>query len=79
MADASIYTIEERLIDNVCVHEKQRTGEMYEEIRENFFLRFNKAAPSEANLRKLRKKTFSTAGSVLDAKCSARYKKKICR
>ena len=65
MADTSKYTIEQRLIVSVWVHEKERTGESYEEIRENLFLRFNKAAPSEANLRKLEKKTFST-GSVLD-------------
>ena len=50
MADTSKYTIEERLIVSVWVQEKERTGETYEEIRENFFLRFNKAAPSEANL-----------------------------
>ena len=50
MADTSKYTIEEHLIVSVWVHEKERTGEMYEEIRENFLLRFNKAAPSEANL-----------------------------
>ena len=28
------------------VHEKERTGETYEEIRGNFFLRFNQAVPS---------------------------------
>ena len=52
MADASKYTIEERLIVRVWVHEKERTGETYKEIGENFFLRFNKAAPSEAKLPK---------------------------
>ena len=50
MADTSKYAIEERLIISVWVHEKERTGEAYEEFRENFFLRFSKAAPSEANL-----------------------------
>ena len=50
MADTSKYTIEERLIVSVWFLEKERTGETYEEIRENLFLRFNKAAPSEANL-----------------------------
>ena len=50
MADTSKYMIEERLIISVRVHEKERTGETYEEIREKFFLRFNKAARSEANL-----------------------------
>ncbi|PSN54575.1 Eukaryotic translation initiation factor 3 subunit I [Blattella germanica] len=73
MADTSKYTIEERLIISVWVHEKERSGETYEEIRENFFIRFNKAAPSEANLRKLEKQTFST-GSVLDTKHSGRPK-----
>ena len=45
MADTSKYTIEERLIVSVWIHEKERTGETYEESRESFFLRFNKAAP----------------------------------
>ncbi|PSN52419.1 hypothetical protein C0J52_03164 [Blattella germanica] len=66
VADTSKYTIEERLIVSVWVHEKERSGETYEKIRDNFFLRFNKAAPSEVNLRKLEKKTFST-GSVLES------------
>ena len=52
MADTSKYTIEECLIVSVWVHEEGRTGETYEEIRENVFLRFNKAAPSKANLQK---------------------------
>ena len=51
MADTSRYMFVEHLIAHVCVHEKERTGETYEEIRGNFFLRFNKAAPIEANLR----------------------------
>ena len=50
MTDTSKYTIEERIIVTVWVHERERTGDTYEEIRENFFLHFNKAAPSEANL-----------------------------
>ena len=45
-ADTNKYTIEECLFVSVWVHEK----ETYEEIRENFFLHFNKAAPSEVNL-----------------------------
>ena len=49
MADISKYTNEEPLFVSVCDHEKERTGGTYEEIRENFFLRFNEAAPSEAN------------------------------
>ncbi|KAJ4442263.1 hypothetical protein ANN_12129 [Periplaneta americana] len=43
-----------------------------------FFDRFNKAAPSEANLRKMEKKTFST-DSVLDTKRGGKPKKNICR
>ena len=45
MGDTSKYTIV-----SVWVYEKERTGETYEEMRGNFFLRFNKAARSEANL-----------------------------
>ncbi|KAJ4441854.1 hypothetical protein ANN_11713 [Periplaneta americana] len=76
MADIRIYMIEKRLIVSVWVHEKERICETYEEIRENFFHRFNKAAPSEAYLRKLEKKTFST-DSVLDAKRSGKRKKYV--
>ncbi|KAJ4425690.1 hypothetical protein ANN_27886 [Periplaneta americana] len=77
MADTGVYTIQERLMVNVWVLEKQRTGETYEEIRENFFNRFSKAVPSGANLQKLEKKTFSSTGSVLDAKRSGTPKKYV--
>ena len=50
MVDTSKYTIEEHHIVSVWIHEKEQTSETYEEIRENFFLRYNKTAPSEANL-----------------------------
>ena len=50
MLDTSKYTIEKRLIINMWIHEKEQTGETYEEIREKFFLCFNKATPSEANI-----------------------------
>ena len=62
MADTSKYTIEERLIVSVWINEKERTGETYEEIRENFFLRFNKAAPSEANLQEASTSQRATSG-----------------
>ena len=38
MTHTSKYTIEERLIVSVWVHEKERTGETCEEIRENYFV-----------------------------------------
>ena len=62
MADTCKYTIEERLIVSVWIHEKERTGEMYEEIGENFFPRLNKAAPREANLQGARISQRATAG-----------------
>ncbi|PSN29715.1 hypothetical protein C0J52_27452 [Blattella germanica] len=74
MANTSKYTIEEHLIISVWVHEKERSGETYEEIRENFIHRFNKAAPSEANLRKLERGLYQQTGSVLDTKRSRRPK-----
>ncbi|KAJ4447734.1 hypothetical protein ANN_09742 [Periplaneta americana] len=78
-ADTSIYTIEEHLIVSVSVHEKQRTDETYEEIRENFFYRFNKAAPNEANHRKLEKKTvfLNRLYRLLKAKRSGRPRKYV--
>ena len=53
MVDTSKYKIAERLI-SVWVHEKEQTGETYEEIRESSFHRFNRAASSEANLQEAR-------------------------
>ena len=50
MADKKIYTIEERLIVVCGFMKKNELGETYEEIRGNFFLRFNKAASRKANL-----------------------------
>ena len=51
-----------RLIVSLWIHEKGRTGETYEEIRRNFFLRFNKAAPSEVNLQEAPTSQCATAG-----------------
>ena len=62
MADTSKYTIHERLIVSVWIHEKERTGETYEETRENLILRFNKAGPSEANLQEAPNSQRATTG-----------------
>ena len=62
MADTSKYTIAERLIVSVWFHEKELPGETYEEIRENFFLHFNKASPSEANLQEAPTSQHATTG-----------------
>ena len=62
MADTSKYAIQERLIVSVWIHEKERTGETYEEIRENVFLRFNKTGPSEATLQEAATSQRATTG-----------------
>jgi hypothetical protein len=49
------------------VHERGQSGQRCDKIRANFALRFDKAAPTEANLCKLENKTFLTS-SALDAK-----------
>ena len=51
MVDTSKYTIEERLIATMWFHDKERTGETYEEIRENFFLVSIKQLPVKPNSR----------------------------
>jgi hypothetical protein len=66
MGDTNPFTTKQCLV-SIWVHEN---GQMYDEIA-NFALHFNKAAPTEANLRKLEKETFVT-GSVL--KCDTQWK-----
>ena len=61
MADTSKYTIEERLIVSVWVREKNELTKRTKKS-ENFFLRFNKAAPSEANLREAPTSQRATTG-----------------
>ena len=62
MAKTCKCTIEERPIVSVWVHEKERTGVTWQEITENFFFRFNKAAPSEANLQEAPTSQLATTG-----------------
>ena len=69
--DTSPFTIEERLVVCVWVHEKQKTSKTYADIRQDFLNRFGKEAPTEANLRIMERKTFQT-GSVLDLPRSGR-------
>jgi hypothetical protein len=55
------------------VHKKGRSGQSYDELRVNFALHFNKAAPTQANLHKLEEKFLTS--SVLDAEQSGRPQK----
>jgi hypothetical protein len=52
MKDRSSLTTEERLVDSFSVNEEIRSGQMREEIRAKFALRYNQAASTEANVRK---------------------------
>jgi len=52
MEDTSSLTTEERLVDSLSVNEEVRGGQMCEEIRAKFALRYNQAASTEANVRK---------------------------
>jgi hypothetical protein len=49
MVDKSPFIIKECLIVRVWDLEKRWSGQKYNEIRVNFALHFNKAAPTEAN------------------------------
>ena len=71
MADTSLYTIEERLIASVWVHDRARERASLEDIRKRFSERFNKPAPKRDTLYTWEKKAFTT-GSVLDSKRSGR-------
>ena len=65
MSDISVFTVEERLIAAVWVHDRIRNDMTMEDIRSAFTERFGKPAPSRSNLYLWEKKVFET-GSVLD-------------
>lgn len=66
MCDQSPYSIEERLIASVWMHERVLNHQKIPEIRRNFQERFGKSAPTPRVLREWEKKVFEL-GSVLDA------------
>jgi hypothetical protein len=74
MADTSPFTIKDCFNVSMLVHKKGCCGKKYNTTRAKCALQFNKAAPTDANLHNLDKKTFLT-GSVLDAKQSGRPRK----
>ena len=69
--DLSPYSIEERLVASVWVHERTRMGNNMNDIRRMFSNRFGKAAPTRVNLYLWERKAFRT-GSVKDAPRSGR-------
>ena len=71
MTDSSSFTIEERLITSVWVHDRFINNISMEEIQSNFTKRFGKPPPTRANLYLWEKKAFET-GSVLDRERSGR-------
>ena len=65
MTDLSPFSVEERLIASVWVHDCHINNVTMENIRANFTQRFGKPAPTKANLYLWEKKAFETE-SVLD-------------
>ncbi|XP_078449055.1 uncharacterized protein LOC144717533 [Lampetra planeri] len=64
--DTSTYSVEERLVASVWVHERRHTGDTLAGLRDRFVARFGReAAPTKASLLKWERKTFAT-GSVRD-------------
>jgi len=63
MADTSSYSIKERLVASVWVHERQHTGQTMSQVMAAFWERFNKAPPRRATLLDWEKRAF-TLGSV---------------
>jgi len=74
MADTRNYSIEERLVASVWVHERQHTGQTMSQVMAVFWERFNKASPRRAILLDWEKRAF-TLGNVKDRPQSGR---KIC-
>ena len=70
MADTSDYTIEERLVAAVWVHERQINGKSMRNVMDDFVTRFAKSALTKKTLA-WERKTFLT-GSVRDASRSGR-------
>ena len=64
MADTSSYSIEERLVASVCVHERQRTGQTISQVIAAFRERFNKAPPRRATLLDWEKRAFALGCTV---------------
>ncbi|KAG7164162.1 hypothetical protein Hamer_G014295 [Homarus americanus] len=71
MADTSVFSIEERLVASVWVHERKRNGKTMADIQTDFSERFGKDPPSIQTLTTWEKKVFES-GSVLDKKRSGR-------
>ena len=65
MADTSSYSIKERLVASVWVHERQHTGQTMYQVMAAFQERFNKAPPRRVTLLDWEKRAF-VLGSVKD-------------
>lgn len=76
MADTSVFSVEERLVASVWVHERHNTKKTMTDILRDFAVRFAKPPPSRPTLFAWEKKAFAT-GSVLDAPRSGRPKTRI--
>ena len=63
MADTNRYSIEERLVASVWVHERQHTGQTMSQVTAAFRERFNKDPPRRATLLDWEKRAFAL-GSV---------------
>lgn len=66
-----MFSVEERLVASVWVHERPHNRKTMEEIMSDFAVRFGKPSPSRQTLIAWEKKVFAT-GSVLDAPRSGR-------
>ncbi len=67
MSDQSPYSIEERLVASVWVHQRNLVGWTWATLRSKFEEQFRKTAPKKERLKKWEIKAFRT-GSVLDLK-----------
>ena len=71
MADTSSYSIEERLVASVWVHERQHTGQTVSQVTAALRERFNKDPPRRATLLDWEKRAFAL-GSVKERPRSGR-------
>ena len=71
MADASSYSVEERLVASVWVHERQHTGQTMFQVMAALRERFNKAPSRRATMLDWEKRAFAL-GNVKDRPRSGR-------
>jgi hypothetical protein len=71
MCDTGNYTIEQRIVVSVWIHERPQTGKTMKEVRDDFQQRFGQEAPPKQTLLRWEHKLFAT-GNIKDKQRTGR-------